>query len=196
MADRPTVGEYVVTVLRRSVASWQGADVWFALAAYLAILLLPISVTGLLEDFLGEWVSKTIALLAMGWLAVLFLVITPFRMWQEERYRMNLVEEAGQPKIHVAWRFRDPHAELIIKNQSAKTITGIEVMFRNYRNADGSKIYEVLKSLVSNDGKQAPIDLNPLVPMYFRFAELGYSGGSGTIMVMPGTALSMISIPS
>ncbi len=176
-----------MTVLRRSVASWQGVDVWFALAAYFTILLLPLLVTGFLEDILGEVISKIIALLATSWLIVLFFIVTPFRLWREERYRMNLVEEAGQPKINVNWRFNQKHAELILTNISTRTINGLEVLFRNYRNADGSNVQTVLHSLMSKDGKHAPITMNPLVPTYFSFARLIKSPEESKIWLLPDT---------
>lgn len=172
MAERPTFREFVVTVLKRSMVDWSGYEGWFALAAYLSVLVLPFLVSGFIERIAGDVVQKIIALMATGWLFLLFIIITPFRMWQEEKYKMSLVEESNAPKFNVNWRFSNSAAELILTNFSGKTINGVEVLLRNYRNADGSAITDTLRSLVSKDGKQTPMSLNPLVPTYFEFARL------------------------
>lgn len=171
------------------MTDWQGYQGWFALAAYLSILSLPLLVSGIIADIAGDVVQKTIALFATGWLFVYLVFVTPFRMWQDEKYRMNLVEESQQPKVNVNWTFNDQkRAQIGITNFSTKTINGIDVSFRNYRNPDGTDIRSVLESLVSSDGKRAPISLNPLVPAYFEFAGLTEApDGETVISLLPET---------
>lgn len=111
-----------------------------------------------------NWSWETWGLISLISILVGFLAGITKRAYQ--------LEKDQAPKINVDWRFDSPFAELVVTNQSSKTITGIDVMFRNYRQADGSNITSVLKSLTSNDGKNAPISLNPLVQTYFRFAQL------------------------
>lgn len=189
MADRPSFKEFVMTVVKRSVANWHGTEGWFALAAYFTILSLPLLATGLVADILGEAANKFLALAATFWLVVLFFIVTPFRMWQEEKYRTNLIEEAGKPHINVDWRFNErKRAEIIFTNTSTKTIEGIEVVLRNHRKADGSDIKDIMASMASVDGKRHPISMNPLVPTLFEFAGLTTAGDGNTIIVlMPGT---------
>ncbi len=91
------------------------------------------------------------------------------RRWEHSRD----LEGANQPRINIDWRYSAPkRCELIVTNVSRKTITGIEVIFRNYRRADGTDVTDMLKTLTSVDGKETPITLNPNVPTYFCFAEL------------------------
>ncbi len=83
MEEPPTLRNYAVTVLKRSVATWHGDEGWFALFAYLSVLVLLFLFSGIIADIAGEFVHKTLAFAAIGWLLILVLVITPYRMWRE-----------------------------------------------------------------------------------------------------------------
>lgn len=194
MAKKPSPLEYVETVTKRSFASWHGTAGWFTLAAYISVALLGLMATGLLETILDDVVNKSLIWAAILWLVALFVFVTPFQMWREEKYRFNLVIEAGQSGvIKVAWNYdaRKHRAEIVITNTTKKTVEGYELKYRNYKNADGSKIWPALVSLPSVEGKQPPISLNPLDRQFFDFAELKYSGGEGTIAVLPDTDKEM-----
>lgn len=174
MVQQPRFQEYFMTVLKRSTATWHGVEGLFALATYVSILVLLFFFSGFVGELVNEVAQKTVAIAAVGWLGILLCVVTPFRMWQEERHgRLNIEDELRQKKININWRYsRRADAELIITNVSAKTITGIDVLFSNYRRADGTDIKDVIRSMISVDGKSAPISLNPNVQTYFRFAKI------------------------
>lgn len=99
MNGPPTVGKFIVTVLKRSMATWQGGEWWFSLAAYVAILALPVLFYGVIADLLGQAVETGLAYAAIGWLVVLILFITPYRMWRDERLTSTKRYERLQPKI-------------------------------------------------------------------------------------------------
>jgi len=186
MAERPRFREYVVTVLRRSMASW-GAYNWiFALAAYVSVLILPFIFTGFIGDIVGALIETALALVAIGWLIIYVIIYTSFRMWQDEKYRMNLIEESSRPKINVNWRFANNRfAELILTNDSTKTIPRVELSFRNYRNASGSEIQDVICDMVSVDGRGPSMTLDPLIQTFFRFARVVTVNGEYCIVLLP-----------
>ena len=190
MAERPKIWGYIVTVFKRSLMGFDSANRLITIVSYIAIIVISVVALDPIEEFLGDKIEgdkieKLFSYVAIAWLVLLFLVISPYRVWADEKHKILQIEEANNPRIHIGWRFNDPNAELIVTNQSARTLTGIDVMFRNYRKADGSDIRDVLRSLVSNDGKQPPINLNPLVPTYFRFSQLQLIqvGGTASIVV-------------
>ena len=122
------------------------------------------------------WASATVALVA-------FLVLLIWTLGK----RAYQFDEAAKTKINVNWRFDQKQVELILTNISTKTINGLDVLFRNYRKADGSNVKSVLHSLVSKDGKRTPITMNPLVPTYFSFARLVRSPEESKIWLLPDT---------
>ena len=187
MAERPTFREFAVTVLRRSVASWTGADAWLALATYFTVLILPFLASGIARDILGETLEKFLALAATGWLVVLFFIITPFRMWRDQKFALDLIKEAQEPRVLVGWRFKDGRAEFILTNNSSKSIKGISVTLRNYRKADGTPGGDIMYDMPTTDGRKPPLELYPGDPTYFRFAGLGKANGNTIIILLPHT---------
>lgn len=101
MEETPTFREYAVTVLRRSMATWHGNEGWFALAAYLAVLALPFLASGAFREILGDTVNAILAYIALAWLVVLFFVITPYRMWHEQKIDIAKLENKRKPGFFI-----------------------------------------------------------------------------------------------
>ncbi|MCH7935947.1 MAG: hypothetical protein IH994_02505 [Proteobacteria bacterium] len=99
----------------------------------------------------------------------------------------SFVQEERQPPVHVDWNFNQrKRAQMVLTNNSNKTIDGFELLFRSYRKADEPKIWDALVSLPTVNGKEPPMSINPGVPYYFEFAELKWrDDGEGTIAILP-----------
>lgn len=116
MADRPpTFIAFVVTAFKRSVASWHAGEAWAAFAAYLSILILPVLVTGWVGQFLGDAVQRMIAFLIVGWLFVLFFIISPSRMWRDATVKQHELQDRLVPKCRILFEPGEPFVSFIPK---------------------------------------------------------------------------------
>lgn len=82
-----------MTVLKRGLQDWHGHEAWFAIPAYLTIVVLPFLVSGLIGDIVGDINERLIAVLATVWLFVYVVFVVPFFMWRDERYQLNIIKE-------------------------------------------------------------------------------------------------------
>lgn len=133
MEEKPTFRRYAMTVLKRSITHWGGTDTWFAVLSYLAIALLALAGVGVIETTVGEAFEKVLAWVAIGWLTLLLIIITPYRMWAEEVSNKTSLEELLEPRISlrfeqgVCMHVRDGHHHqvrtfyVIVKNESRRT---------------------------------------------------------------------------
>jgi hypothetical protein len=157
------LGAYLKECWRTTLAIRERGRVLFGLLT--ALLLLPVF---LLMGGPIEWTGRG-AFVAAAWATAVALlqifVVSPFIIWRD-------AQRVAKRRIACGWRFSSPHAELVLRNSTSNSINGIDVKLRNHRKADDTETTDILRSLPSNDGKQAPITLPPKEPMYFRFAEL------------------------
>lgn len=191
MAERPTLGEYAVTVLRRSMATWHGNEWLFALVTYISVLILGLLATGLVAKIVSDVIQSTLAWTAVGWLFTLLFIITPYRMWHDEKYKLNVIEEASRPRITSDWRVKDGNGEFILTNNSSKSINGVSVTLRNYRKADGTPGGDIMYDMPTTDRRKPPLELYPGDPTYFHFAGLGKTNGNTIIILLPLTDRSL-----
>lgn len=89
--------DFVMTVLKRSLASWHGNEGWMALFAYIAIAILPFLLAGAVSSATNQVVSnaieRTISYVAVSWLFLLVIIITPFRLWREQVKEIDSLSE-------------------------------------------------------------------------------------------------------
>lgn len=71
--------------MKRSIASWHGLEGWLALFGYMAIVGLAVSVPGVLQDWINKTINEMISWIALTYLLLLFFLITPYRIWQENQ---------------------------------------------------------------------------------------------------------------
>lgn len=178
---------YLMTVAKRSLASWGSGDLGFGLAAYISIIFLPFFFSGAVAKLFGDLISGIMAWMAIGYLVVLVAVITPYRMWREELGKVQEFEESLAPKIKVGWRYYENKgaAQLVLTNISLTTIENLDLKFRNYRNADGSNITDAISSMRTEGGAVGPMALNPNDTQYFEFARIKQENGIQSIAVLP-----------
>lgn len=182
-------------LLKRAVTSWSGVDAFLSIVTSFAVLLIPITLSGLAADVVGQLFQTIVAIFAVVWVGLVFFFLTPYRMWVEERRSRLSIEDGlrsndqANPKINVSWRERGKDAELILTNLSSKTIDGIEVLLRNHQDGD-NPVQDDLKPLKSRDGKVGDIRINPGVPTYFRFATAIQSAGRHFVALTTADGIS------
>lgn len=183
MVRDPNPWDYAMTVLKRSIATWHGMEGVFALLTYLAFITLAVLSADWTKRLLNDFFETSLKLGAIGWLAVLLFFITPYRIWRDEKQKLNEIERASQPKINIKWRVKNGNAELILTNCSMKSIPGVDVTLRNYRNPDGTNVNDVMRRIDSTDGRTSPIDLDPGNPTYFPFAKIETAAVGGNPII-------------
>lgn len=125
MKDGSSFEDFVVAVLKRSMTSWGVADRWFAFAAYFTIFTLPFLVTGAIGDIFGDVANRILAFIATGWLVLLFIVITPYRMWRDERKRAAEYRRRMTPEIKVTYDDKSQACHKTVLHSSNQGETGL-----------------------------------------------------------------------
>ena len=96
------VAKYVYEILKMSVDVWERSEIAGTLIA---------AVGALVVALLGAWgISIKLAFdaghywqWALGlWFVVLFVFVTPFRLWHAEKTKLEAFEEAARPKVEIS----------------------------------------------------------------------------------------------
>ncbi|WNJ99420.1 hypothetical protein L2D14_16310 [Thalassospiraceae bacterium LMO-JJ14] len=99
----PTFERYAVTVLKRSIMHWGGSDTWFALASYFAIAILALAGIGVIESAISDAFQRVLSWIAIGWLLLLMVIITPFRMWAEGQEEVAKLKSRFDPVLRLTF---------------------------------------------------------------------------------------------
>ena len=123
------------------------------------------------------------------WFIFLITFVMPYKIWaQQKRQIVQLVGALHDKYIKVDWRVTNGgNAEVILTNQSTKSISNVELTIRHWKHADGTHGEDILTILKPTSGKDLPLTLNPNDPNYFLFACVRGDPQEGAkIAVAPG----------
>ena len=193
-----------MTVLRRSMATWRGAEDWFALFAYLSVLILPFLFFGIIADIAGEFVHKTVAIAAVGWLFIHVLAVTPYRMWRDSQSQIQSLEDRIKPILVFADPFEETEETeerdvnyieralwIGLKNESeGKTVIGA-IPFVEIFGGDDQKITAQEVSLECRYHSGGRVDLDPQDDMHCLLAKLIIQSGHSPIFRIGTTVHTM-----
>lgn len=103
-----------------------------------------------------------------------FIFVVPYSMWKKEHDSVTQFEHAKKPFIHCEWRTsKNGVAEIILRNVSSRSITGVVLSFRNYRKGDDSEITDVIHPVNAVGESTSRAQLDPNIQMFYRFAKPG-----------------------
>lgn len=177
------VWEYIGSVFREGIGVWEGSQNWLARVVLLATcLFVPIGgqwILSLLQTPLPEWA-------VVGGGISLFLVVAPYRAWSILRTRVEVLEEAAQPKLSLrfvvrtspkgiesAERAQRRWIELEVTNESATALQDVCAKIAQMTNVGGvDSDYENQPFAIKGQSSRSAIDLNPLDRACFEIAQM------------------------
>ena len=114
MPDGSTLFDYFKILIKRSLASFHASDGAVTIITYLALVALSLFASGAFSDQFGPSISVYGTYFAVGWLVLSLTIITPFRMWRDERRVVDKMKERSKPLLQVSdlkeRRYPDGHA--------------------------------------------------------------------------------------
>lgn len=88
-----SVGRYICLVVGRSFRAWRGDEGWLAFTSYGFVFAAIVALSGSAFDLVNATIGNYVAYFAMLWLALLIVIITPYRLWKEISLEYNKLQD-------------------------------------------------------------------------------------------------------
>lgn len=140
------VAQYIREILRMSIDVWGRSQIAGTLIAAIATFALAlIGVAGIkltIDPQLGYFWEWTLGL----WFLVLFVIVTPFRVWLAEKIKVEAFEDAARPRISIS----DPIEVVEPKGAEGKAFRTWRLKITNVSTAVVKNCYAKKKSFIDN----------------------------------------------
>jgi hypothetical protein len=171
--------------IRRSLRDWEGREVVIGL---LLIVLTALGY-GVVRD--DPNVTRMAAIAAIGYVAILMFVVSPWQMWRDAQVTVNGYQERLKPKLSFVYQPDvPPYLQVFVLKQSGALDRQVRICRIGIRNDSAETIRRVRVAIESvtyiRDGQAVPPD--PKQPALIEHAlnVMGIDKKSGMVNLSPG----------
>jgi hypothetical protein len=182
---RPPIWQYIKTNLRVSFTAWEkGERMSIVLGALIALAFAAFALWGFQISWDSWAVNSWVALLG-AWFLCLVLIVTPYRLWAEQKKRIDEFETSLVPKLEIIHTIQDfqqtmePdyflswNASVGVQSQSNSTVHGVELVLESAVSEETPEreSHHIQGRLLPKEAGAVRTSINPLDTKHYDVAK-------------------------